>query len=161
MKLYFLRHGHAESATSQISDHDRTLTDEGVRHVTNAARVMAAMQVLPDHVFSSPRLRARQTAEIVAGRLSLPVQTRDEVNFGFDLHGLQHILEPVGEGSSVMFVGHEPSLSQLIRQISGARIALKKCGLARIDVDNITAHRPRGQLVWLLTPRVFDAVCGE
>lgn len=159
MRLYFLRHGEAEDAASGISDHERQLTQNGAARLRAAARVIAALNIKPAYLFSSPRVRARQTAEIVAEALGMGVEIREEVNFGFDLDALDRLLDGVSDTEELMFVGHEPTFSAVIRALTGGSVEMKKGGLARVDV---TQRDPlRGTLVWLIVPRVFDALAGE
>lgn len=155
MKLYFLRHGHAEH-TSGVDDFDRQLTPEGRARVETAAQVMAALKLKPAHIYSSPRVRAHQTAEIVAAALNHTVETHEGVNFGFDLKAVEQMTEGLSTDDDVMFVGHEPTLSTVIGQITGGAVNMKPGSLARID---LTAQQPpRGILVWLIAPKVFDTL---
>lgn len=155
MRLYFLRHGHAE-AGGAIEDHDRQLTEEGRQFTSAAARLMARIQLKPHHIYSSPRARARQTAEIVSEVLGVPVEIRDEMNYGFNIPALDVLLGKDGVNTEIMFVGHEPSMSMVIGELTGAAVAMKKAGLARVDLRLRTPSR--GELVWLVPPRIFSAL---
>ncbi len=155
MQLYFLRHGQAEFG-SGIADHDRKLTPRGVQRTQTAGRVMAALDLGVTHIFSSPRLRALQTAEIVAEALGLRVDIRDEVNFGFDAAAVQRLTHDLPDDANVMFVGHEPGMSAVVGAFTGGLVEMKKGGLARIHLDQ--PGSARGYLVWLITPKVFDAL---
>lgn len=155
MKLYFLRHGEAEPGGS-ISDHERQLTAKGEERVAAAAEVLVALGINPLTIFSSPRVRALQTAEIVANALEQPVHVREEVNFGFDLDAIETLLNHVPAGSDVMFVGHEPTFSLAIGELTGADVVMKTGGLARVDLE--LGYALRGTLVWLIAPKVFNAI---
>jgi len=155
MRLYFLRHGHAEPGLS-VSDHARQLTPKGVARLQTAAKVMKRLKIKPTHLFSSPRVRAQQTAEIVAEQLNISVELREEVNFGFDTNAVHALIDRLPEGSQVMFVGHEPTFSMTVRAITGGQVAMKKGSLARVDL--IDPVRLQGELVWLIAPKVFDAL---
>lgn len=155
MRLYFLRHGHAEMSGA-MSDHDRQLTEEGRLYTRAVARLLAGIHFKPRHIYSSPRVRARQTAEIVAGALGVQVEIRDEVNYGFNVAVVEHLLEHEGMNAEIMFVGHEPSMSAIIGELTGGLVAMKKAGLARVDLRQRTP--PRGELVWLVPPRILGAL---
>lgn len=155
MRLYLLRHGHAEPGGS-ISDHDRELTREGIERLQTAARVMRQLNVSPARIFSSPRVRARQTAEIVAEATGTPVEIRDEVNFSFDRQAIRALIQDLPDSDDVMFVGHEPSFSMAVHSLTGAEVEMKKGGLARVDIHDPAS--PHGVLVWLIAPKVFDAL---
>lgn len=155
MKLYFFRHAEAEPGVN-ISDHDRSLTARGVERTSHAAAVLAKLALQPQYLFSSPRKRAIQTADILAEALRLRVQVRDELNFDFDIGALEILLAQVKEDEEVMLVGHEPTFSNTVRALTGGRLEMKKGGLARVDV---LARSPlSGVLVWLIAPSIFDGL---
>lgn len=154
MRLYFLRHGIAENLAT--SDFERELTKRGRRRVATSAKVMKGLGIAPRQIFSSPRLRARQTAEIVADALGMTVTISEAVNFGFDLRDLRRLTQDCSADDELMFVGHNPDMSLLVSEISGVDASIKKGGLARIDV--IGSRVDEGELVWLIAPKVFDAL---
>lgn len=155
MKLYFLRHGYAEDGFN-ISDHDRKLTAEGITRMKTAAQVIARMNLKPKHIYSSPRIRAKQTAEIVAQALGMTVEIREELNFGFHAGLVKQMIAGNGIDDEVMFVGHEPTMSETIKMLCGANVDMKKGSLARIDV--VASSIANGTLVFLIPPKVFDAL---
>ncbi len=154
MRYYFLRHGIAEDIES--SDFARELTERGRRRVANSAQVLQRLNIKPTRIYSSPRLRARQTAEIVADVLGRSVILAEEVDFGFDLGDVRTLTEDLRSGDEVMFVGHNPDMSLVLRRLTGADVSMKKGGLARVDV--ISRGALQGELVWLIAPKVFDAL---
>lgn len=157
MRLYFMRHGEAEDLAP--SDHGRELTENGKIRVTKSATVLKRLGINPAKIYSSPRIRAKQTAEIVAEALDMEIDIVEEVNFGFDTSQLKSLLQNHKSKAEVMFVGHNPDMSQLVHKLSGASVSMKKGGLARIDVINHKARR--GELVWLIAPKVFDALYSQ
>jgi phosphohistidine phosphatase len=152
MKLYFLRHAEAEELAA--SDFERRLTERGTRRTETAARVLVRLGIRP-HIYSSPRVRALQTAEIVAGALGLPVEVNGGLDFAFDLDVVEELVGDLVPDAEVMFVGHEPGMSEVIGDLTGADVVMKKGGLARVDVDFL-AEPLAGQLIWLIAPKVFD-----
>ncbi len=155
MKLYFFRHAEAEPG-GVIPDHDRSLTARGVERTSHAAGVLARLGIKPSHLYSSPRLRAVQTADILAEALKMRVEVRDELNFDFDIRALEILTAHLGEDDEVLLVGHEPTFSQTVRDLTGGRLEMKKGGVARVDV--LTRTPLSGTLVWLIAPRVFDGL---
>jgi phosphohistidine phosphatase len=158
MKLYFFRHGHAEDAQMpDFDDFTRALTDKGIERTEAAGKALAKLGVKPTQLYASPRLRARQTAEILGKALEVPVIVREEVGFGFHVPAVETLIEGLDADAEVMFVGHEPDLSATVSAlIGGGEIIMKKGGLARVDVSE---ERPlRGALVWMLAPRIFESV---
>lgn len=156
MKLYFVRHSIAEDGDG-IQDFDRKLTREGSDQMRVAAKAIAALKVAPAHIYASPRVRARQTAEIVAEALGLKVEVREEVNFDFSVLVVEALTADLDDSQDVMFVGHEPSFSETVGElVGGGKVVMKKGGLARLDVYS---RKPlRGALVWLISPKVFETL---
>jgi phosphohistidine phosphatase len=152
MKLYFLRHAEAEELAA--SDFERRLTARGTRRTETAARVLVRLGIRP-HIYSSPRVRALQTAEIVAGALDLPVEVDDGLDFAFDLDVVEELIGDLAPDAEVMFVGHEPGMSEVVGDLTGADVAMKKGGLARVDVE-FMAEPLSGRLIWLIAPKVFN-----
>lgn len=157
MRLYFLRHGEAEDMSSGVSDHERQLTAKGVERIQTAAQVMSSLHIKPTRIYASPRVRALQTAEIVAKALDRKVEVTEAVNYSFNVTAVESLIAGQTENDEVMFVGHEPSLSKVIDQLTGGNIAMKRGGLARVDAVFPTSPL-RGQLIWLIAPKIFDAL---
>jgi phosphohistidine phosphatase len=160
MKLYFFRHGHAEDAQApEFDDFARRLTDKGIERIQVAGKALVRLGVKPARLFSSPRVRAHQTADILAECFQTPVEVREEVNFGFNIQHINPLIAAQADEDEVMFVGHEPDLSIAVSGlIGGGEILMKKGGLARVDLISRTPLR--GGLIWSLAPRVLD-VLGE
>ena len=157
MKLLFLRHATAEDAQGGMSDWDRALTDEGRTQAEVVGNALRLLETQPEIVLSSPLVRARQTAEIVAALLGCRVELVDELQPGADsINNLQHVLQHY-DAETVMLVGHEPDFSTLAARLINADdrgILLKKAGLIRIDIDG-RIKAGRGRQAWLLTPKVM------
>lgn len=161
MKLYFFRHGHAEDAQMpDFDDFTRALTPKGVERTEAAGKALVKLGVQPVRLYSSPRARARQTADILAKSLGVEVTVREEVGFGFHIPAVEQLTAGLDATAEVMFVGHEPDLSATVSAlIGGGEIMLKKGSLARVD---IAGDRPlHGALVWLFAPRIFEAIAGK
>ena len=162
MNLYFLRHGVAVDRDPKSFPDDalRPLTLKGEDRVRLVADALRALELSFDVILSSPFLRARQTADIVAVELGLSrvLQMHDSlVPEGDPKKLLQHInrLKPAPE--NCILVGHEPYLSELASLlISGhpdAELDLKKNGLARLELTQRLKYGRCATLKWLLTPR--------
>ncbi len=161
MNLYLLRHGLAvEPGTAGFArDADRPLTPEGERKLDKIAKAIEAMELSFDLVLSSPYVRARQTAEIVAR--ALKVQKRLEFSDSLTPAGspkkliefLDH-LRPAPE--KVLLVGHEPYLGELISLLvtghAGFTVVMKKGGLCKLSAESPRFGRCAA-LEWLLTPK--------
>lgn len=158
MELYFFRHGQAEDAQGpDFDDFARKLTDKGVERTQAAGHALVKLNVKPAYIYTSPRLRARQTADILGEALGINPQAREEVNFGFNPHLIPGLIGDLPNEASLLFVGHEPDLSITISNlVGGGEIEMKKGGLARIEL--VSRHPLRGTLIWLLTPRALEVM---
>ena len=155
MQLYFFRHAEAEDGGATLSDSARQLTKRGIERTHHAANVVKSLGVKPSHLYSSPLVRARQTADILAEALGIEVEERAEVGPGFNVRAVSELVDGTQNNDPIMFVGHEPDFSATISTlIGGGWIDMKKGGLARIDVENVQPLR--GMLVWLIAPKIFD-----
>ncbi|MEK6575828.1 MAG: phosphohistidine phosphatase SixA, partial [Chloroflexota bacterium] len=98
--------------------------------------------------------RARQTADLVAERLGMSVTESKLLAPGFNKDRLAKLLASYKDAKAIMLIGHEPDFSATIASlIGGGRVAMKKGGLARVDIDS--ADSLEGELVWLLAPKVL------
>jgi phosphohistidine phosphatase len=161
MNLYILRHGiAAERGTPGFSnDADRPLTPKGERKLWQVAEAMEALGLCFDVILTSPFVRARQTADIVAEAFNARkwIETADSLTPSGSAKALIdriNRLKPPPE--DVLLVGHEPYLSELISLLvtgdSKMSLALKKGGLCKLEVARLTPGRCAA-LEWLLTPK--------
>lgn len=159
MRLYFLRHGKAESrADWHGDDAARPLTAEGEAAMRREAKALRAMDLALDAIVTSPFARARRTAEIVAGELDMSERLTEDDRLapGFDVPRLEQVLAALGPLENVMVVGHEPDFSETVAElVGGGDVVMKKGGLARVDAAAPAAGG--GQLVWLLTPSLLGS----
>jgi phosphohistidine phosphatase len=139
--LWLLRH--AEAADG-LPDDERPLTDRGMRQAEAAGLALARLGTNIDVCLSSPKLRAVQTAERACEPLGIPVTIEPALSGEpFDVHGLT-----AGLGD-VLLVGHDPSFSLTLYDLTGAQARMKKGGLAGIA---------KGELVTLLRPGELLAI---
>ena len=140
----------------------RPLVPKGERRLRQAAAAMKKMELSFDLILSSPYVRARQTAEIVAEELKLKKRLKlsDTLIQGDDFEALIHELNEIKpEPEDVMLVGHEPYLSSLISLLATGRveaaIEMKKGGLCKLDVVELQLGQC-ARLAWLLTPAQME-----
>ena len=154
MQLFLLRHGIAEDRRAGGTDFDRALTAEGRDDLDRIARGLHRLKVAPAAILSSPLVRARQTAEIVAPVLGRQVDIVDRLAAGVSFEEMLRVIEERSSAGSLMLVGHEPDLSTAAALLMGApenALVLKKAGLIRVDLHGPPAVGG-GQLRWLLAP---------
>jgi phosphohistidine phosphatase len=152
MKLYLVRHASASDIAA--SDAERELTREGREEARIVGAALAELGVKPASILSSPLLRARQTAEIIAKELKFSgkCEARDELSNGTTTPSLLKALQPYASRAEIILVGHMPSLSEhLAALIGGGKaegLALGKGGAACVDLDQLRVGG--GQLRWLM-----------
>ncbi len=161
MELYFLRHGKAvEPGTRGVpDDFSRRLTEQGIEEMEAEAAAMERLGVRTDAILTSPLLRAKETAEIVAKKLGLKklLFISDLLGPGCDLSRLERLMNEHPASKSFMFVGHEPDLSSMVGELIGGNagsVEFKKAGLVLVTVSH-AARRGSGTLRWLLPPRIL------
>jgi len=151
-QLWFLRHGEAEPHGAR-SDHDRRLTKRGEDQSRAAGRALAALQLSFHAVVTSPRVRACDTAVLACEAIGCEPVVDDRLRDGFDVGGALELAHAAGDDRRVLYVGHSPDLPQIVHDLTGARVELKKGGVAGVRM-----HGRRGELIVLLRPRELDRI---
>ena len=151
-QLWLLRHGEAEPHGAR-ADADRALTDRVEDQSRAAGRALAALELTFQLAFTSPKVRALATAELACAALGVEPVVHEPLRAGFDRDGALELLYGAGEDQRVLLIGHDPDFTQIVHDLTGARIGLKKGGVAGIRLDG-----PRGELVALLRPRELDRI---
>jgi phosphohistidine phosphatase len=146
--LWLLRHGDAEPH-GDGADFDRRLTARGEQQSRAAGLAFARLGIDFEFVFASPRVRALDTARLMCAQVGGEPLVHEPLSGGFGEHDAAELLAASTPGSSVLLVGHEPDLSGLVASMTGARIEMKKGGIAAIR---------GGQLIVLLRPREIELV---
>jgi phosphohistidine phosphatase len=155
VKVYVVRHGEAEEQRAGRPDAERELTREGRAQFEGVVAGLAAMGIALDKILTSPLVRARQTAEILARVLPGPKPVEiDALAPGGSLEAVFRALRDAAPG--VALVGHEPALGALVALattgVASGAIPLKKGGVACLKFAG--EPRPKGAtLGWLLTPK--------
>jgi phosphohistidine phosphatase len=161
-QLFLIRHGVAEErGDAWPDDAKRPLSEEGIERFQKSARGLARLDVWIDVVLTSPLVRARQTAEIVASAFDPrpSIVTIESLAPGGSYASLVADLEKHGRKTRIALVGHEPGIGELGARLIGSRhsFEFKKGAVCRIDVDEIPPVGP-GDLRWFLTPKVMTSI---
>lgn len=158
MKLLLVRHAIAfDRDTPGVSDHLRPLTEDGIARFKKTARALSLL-VTADVVLTSPLLRAKQTAEILARQWSaVGVHEAEPLASGSRAH-FEEAISRLSNASVIAAVGHEPTLSQWtadwLGTPHGEAFAFKKGGAALLDFEDGVAAGA-GRLVCFLPPKVI------
>jgi phosphohistidine phosphatase len=158
MDLYIIRH--AIAVDEYEEDSQRPLSDKGKKKMRQIARGLHVLGVDFDLILSSPYVRAKETAEILAEVF----KTKADVAFSENLIPMGDpdlLIAEMNEkysANSVALVGHEPNLTTLIGLLvsenTGIDMTLKKGGVCRLSVDDLH-HSRKATLEWLITPGIL------
>lgn len=156
MVAYFLRHADAEPRTT--TDHERKLTPKGLEQAEKVGKFITGCGLLPEIVLTSPVVRARQTARIVAEKLEdTEFSEVDWLACGMTAETCLMELKAHQGKASVLVVGHEPDFSETIAVILGlgdpAAIKVRKASLTAIELLDFQAGQ--GQLHFLVPSRLM------
>jgi phosphohistidine phosphatase SixA len=153
IELHFLRHAHAGDPEAWTGpDEARPLSEKGEKQADRLGAFLAGVGFKPDAIVTSPKLRAAQTAEIVAKRLGIQISFDDRLAGAFEVETLETLLRDAGDPVRPVVVGHDPDFSEVLAELSGAsRLPMPKGALARVDIER--PLRPgEGTLHWLVPP---------
>ena len=153
-RLYIVRHATAEDAADGSDDHARRLTRKGRRRFARLVRRLAAAGMEVDLVATSPLVRARETADILAAELGTapPVEVVDALAPGSDWQALVEWTVQ-RDAARVAWVGHAPCVGRLVAVSIGdgsAAVCMQKGSVAAIALDDGPGQP--GELEWLATP---------
>jgi phosphohistidine phosphatase len=158
-ELYLVRHAiAADRGDEWPDDTKRPLTSRGIARFKEGVAGLLWLDMAVDEIFTSPLVRARQTANLLAAGLKAKpaVKILDALSPGHSPGSVLSELAKSAKGQRVALVGHEPGLGELAAHLIGSQRAIpfKKGGACRIDIPSYTSRRT-GELQWLLTPRML------
>lgn len=151
MYLYILQHG---DAVSKAVDPERPLSAQGKRDIEKIASILRGMQVQPAYIFHSGKLRARQSARIIAATLAPgiePAQADGLAPNDDPAIIIEHIIRLDG---SLLIASHMPFVSRLCSDLlSGG----PGCQFASVPGSLICLEKTTQgwQLDWMLRPQLL------
>jgi phosphohistidine phosphatase len=158
-ELYLVRHAiAAERGEEWPDDTKRPLTKQGINRFRKCVTGLRELEVVVEEIFTSPLVRAQQTADIIAAGLNgKPLVKRlDALAPGHTPQNVMTQLAKVATRRRIALVGHEPALGELAAHLIGASRALpfKKGGVCRVDIERLTS-KSAGTLIWFVGPKVL------
>lgn len=159
-RLMLMRHAKSDWGAAFSSDRERPLNERGRRAAQTMGVVVRSMGEVPDRVVSSTAVRARSTAELarIAGGWPCPLELDDRLYEAGTREALAVAAEYGGDEERIMLVGHEPTWSQLISELTGARAQVKTATVAAIDLEReswMGTSGAAGSLAFIVHPRLF------
>lgn len=142
--LWLLRHA---EAVDGFPDDDRPLTERGTRQAQDAGRALERLGASINACLSSPKLRALQTAQLACAELGVEVTVEPR------LSGEPFEVEDLTAGlGDVLLVGHDPSFTLTLHDLTGTQARMRKGGLAAIN---------KGELIVLMRPNELAAIAAS
>jgi len=159
LELYLIRHGiAAERGEEYPDDSKRPLTSSGMSKLREEAKGLNELDVGFDLIITSPLVRTKQTAEIIASTLKEKPQlvTSDALAPAGTPAGVVQELARHAKHARIALVGHEPNLGELAARLIGAKssIEFKKGAICRIDFE-VLPPKGIGHLRWFIPPRIL------
>lgn len=159
--LLLLRHAKSSHKDETLSDVDRPLNKRGNGNAKLIGAVIRRKKIKPDLIVCSPAVRTRQTVDLVlkSARLKMDV-TFDERVYEATPRVLFTILKQISEPDTVMLIGHNPGLEDLLASLTGQALTLPTAALACVDLTVEQWNQLRagkGKLVYRLTPKELTA----
>lgn len=165
MKIYVIRHSDAvdQGTPGYEDDSLRPLTENGCDKAKKIASALKGLGVKPDIIVSSPYVRAKQTAEILAKKLKY----KEELAFSDTLTPMGSADSIIGEivekysVDELVLVGHEPCFSKLIGTLTagnpGLAVNVRKGSVCCLSADDLRKER-KAVLEWFLTPKILSSL---
>jgi phosphohistidine phosphatase len=166
IELYLVRHAiAAERGPKYPDDRLRPLTPAGAKKFAQTVPGLTKLGVQIDFVLTSPLVRARETAILLAAGLKPkpPVSEAEALAPGGRPPAIAEMIKThAKKNRRLALVGHEPDLGELAARLLGARgaVEFKKGGICFIEMEGATPTGP-GTLHWMLTPKALRALAGS
>jgi phosphohistidine phosphatase len=158
-ELYLVRHAiAADRGDAWPDDTKRPLTERGIGRFKESVGGLKDLEAVIDEVFTSPLVRAKQTADLLAAGIEgkPTVKLLEALAPGHAPAAVMAQLAKLAKRRRIALVGHEPDLGELAAYLIGANrpVPFKKGGMCRIDVGGLTS-KSAGALVWFVTPKIL------
>lgn len=168
MKIIIIRHAiaenHTQFATTGKNDNLRPLTDKGIKRIQQSRLGLKKLEPQAEYILSSTLIRAIQTAQQIAELYpEATVQAIPQLNPGSDPAKLTSLLSDLPPESTVLLVGHEPDLSELISWYTNGShfsfLQLKRGAACLLQFKGVP-KAASAELIWLLPPRQLRSLSG-
>jgi phosphohistidine phosphatase len=146
VEVFLIRHAAAADETLELRDPHRHLTPAGREQAKSLGDRLRWHDCSPSHIWTSPLVRAVQTAELVAAglQISTAVDVLPQLAPGESARAVTKALEALPAGAHVLLVGHEPGLSGIGELLIGGELAQ----LAKAEAVRIIDGKLRWRFAW-------------
>jgi phosphohistidine phosphatase len=136
--LFLVRHAKSSRDDPGLSDKERPLNGRGMRDAPKMGARLAKQDVKPDLMLSSPAVRARTTAELIAKKLDYKIKdiVLDERLYAATPGDVLDVIHELGDKPKcVMVFGHNPELSQLATRLAEKDTDMPTCAVVELAYD--------------------------
>jgi phosphohistidine phosphatase len=152
MLLHLLRHADAGDPEAwEGPDAVRPISDKGRKQSKRLGEHLARIGLQADVFITSPKIRAAETAELVAAHLKAKVSVDARLAGPFEIDDLEAMLRDAGDPERAVFVGHDPDFSEALSEMCGSQLTMRKGALARVEIER-PLRSGAGELRWLIPP---------
>jgi phosphohistidine phosphatase len=157
VEIIFVRHSNAETIGVEQKDFDRKLTEKGIKKTKKIAKGLK--KIFNSDIFeiwTSPAQRASQTSKIIAD--SLKCENIKEMGslWEGDFIKFLHDLKDIDETVKLICVGHQPTLTDWVKSLTGSVVPFKKCSCLSITTD--PKNPQSGTLNWLFDVKFIEKI---
>ncbi|CAN5331956.1 histidine phosphatase family protein [soil metagenome] len=144
--VFLIRHAEAVSASQELRDSERHLTAHGRTQARALGDRLRWHDCEPTHIWTSPLVRAVQTAELVANMVNAKcvIETQVALTPEADVMTIIAALALLPEASVVMLFGHQPTITEIASDIVRRDVAM----LANAEAVRIHRERVRWRFRW-------------
>lgn len=157
--LMIMRHAKSDWNAGAMTDHERPLNARGVAAATRMGEVLTEAGLIPDRIIASDATRTTSTAQLAAraGGWEADVETTDRLYGATPADVVRVVKEVPDSVGRLLVVGHEPTSSGLIGELTGAMVQVKTATVTALAVADTwdEVDQWRAEIVAVLQPRHF------
>lgn len=136
-RLFIIRHAKSDWDDSSLDDYDRPLNKRGQKNAPFMGKLLKSKNIKPDLIISSPALRAKTTAELIAKEVGYekPITPNPYIYEAY-VSALEEIVQYIYDDNETVFlVGHNPGLSALAYTLCGLKEQIPTCSIVEIEFN--------------------------
>lgn len=157
LRLYLLRHAKSSSADESMRDFDRPLAARGREACAIIGAFIEEKKIAFDLVLVSTAVRTRETIELVKERAKFSTEVRydDRIYEATTSQLLEVISEVENDRKSVLLVGHNPGVEDLLKVLTGEQVHVTTATFAKVSLNtDAWSSNPsnNGNLDWIVGP---------
>lgn len=155
MEIILIRHAKAEEKREDLEDIKRNLTEKGKKKFQKLMpKLKEKLEPIEDRniiLWSSPATRALETAHIIAHDLQIKISSIHDFIYEGDFQKMSREIQDVDAETTLLIVGHEPSLSEWTKELAGEDVKIKKGAMLNFNVTNQSPLE--AELQWTIAPK--------